>query len=442
VAAVGLDIDDNLSAWADGKPSYRPEPALAADIDADVAIVGGGFTGVSTALHLAERFPERRIVLLEARQLANGASGRNGGQVLNWINGVEHRDPAHARRVYDVTRSGIDLIEDIIRRHRIDTRWRRDGCLEVLTSPARADAAARHAEWLQAAGIPVRFLDKDELRRTLALEGGEGALLDPHAGQLDGVGYLRGLKPVLLGLGVHVYEGTPVRRIVEGSTCTLTTDGGVVRARAVVLATNAYTPRLGYFADGLLPLHSHVVATEPVPLERWADLGWGGVAGFADDLDRIAYGAMTRSGRLVFGGGSNQSYGYRYGGRTVWEGSAEAGFAAVESRLRRYLPRASDVRITHRWTGTLAVTLSRVCTMGVRGEHRNVYFALGYSGHGVTLANLAGRVLADIYAGDDAHWRDMPFYQQRLLYLPPDPFRWAGYHAFTAVTGKSPRRSL
>jgi glycine/D-amino acid oxidase-like deaminating enzyme len=437
-----LDIDENRSVWAADKPPYAPSPALAGDIDADVAIVGGGFTGVSTALHLARRFPERRIVLLEARQLANGASGRNGGQVLNWVNGVEHADPEHARRIYDVTRSGIDLIEDTISRYRLDTRWRRDGCLEVFTSPARADAAAKRAEWLQAAGVPVRFVPKAELRGTLALEGAEGALLDPHAGQLDGVGYLRGLKPVLLDLGVHVHEDTPVRKIVEGATCALTTDGGVVRAKAIVLATNAYTPRLGYFRDGLLPLHSHVVATEPLSDAEWAERGWAGAAGFSDDLDRIAYAAHTREGRVVFGGGSNASYGYRYGGRTTWEGAADTGFAAVEDRLRRYLPRAANVRVTHRWTGTLAVTLSRVCTMGVRGEHQNVYFALGYSGHGVTLANLAGRVLCDLYAGEHAPWKGLPFYQQRLLWIPPDPFRWMGYHAFTAVTGKSPRRSL
>ena len=436
------DVDENRSVWADTSVPYRPEPALAAEIDADVAIIGGGFTGVSTALHLARRFPERRIVLLEARELASGASGRNGGQVLNWINGVEHHDAEHARRVYDVTRSGIDLIEETISRYKLDTRWRRDGGLEVFTSPARADAGAKHAEWLRAAGIPVTFLDKAALRGRVDLAGAEGALFDPNAAQLDGVGYLRGLKPVLMDLGVHVYEHSPARRIVEGSVCTVTTDGGVVRAKAIVLATNAYTPHLGYFTGGILPLHSHVVATEPLPPERWAELGWRGAAGFSDDLDRIAYASMTPDGRLVFGGGSNASYGYRYGGHTTWEGTADAGFAAVEDRLRRYLPHTTGVKIAHRWTGTLGVTLSRVCTMGVRGEHRNVYFALGYSGHGVTLANLAGRVLADLYAGEDATWRGLPFYQQKLLYIPPDPLRWVGYHAFTAVTGKSPRRTM
>ncbi|MDP2311469.1 MAG: FAD-dependent oxidoreductase [Pseudomonadota bacterium] len=447
MAAFTVDIDECRSAWTDDKPHYRPEPALASAIEADVAIVGGGFTGVSTALHLARRFPERRVALLEARQLANGASGRNGGMVLNWVNGVEHDDPARARRIYDVTRSGIDLIEDTIARYHLAAGFRRDGCLEVFTDPARAAAAATQAEWLQAAGIPIRFLDSAELAATLRIEGAAGALFDPHAAQLDGVAYLRALRPVLQALGVTVYEDTPVLSVREGAECRLATPGGEVRAKAIVLATNAYTPRLGYFTGGILPLHSHVIATEPVSAARWAEVGWRGVAGFSDDLDRIAYASLTRSGpdgagRLVFGGGSNASYGYQYGGKTTWAGPADTGFAAVEARMRRYLPGAADIRVTSRWTGPVAVTLSRVCTMGVRGEHRNVYFALGYSGHGVTLANLAGRVLTDIYSGDDVGWRDLPFYQQRLLWIPPDPMRWMGYHAYTSMTGRSPRRRL
>ena len=213
-----------------------------------------------------------------------------------------------------------------------------------------------------------------------------------------------------------------------------------MRAKAIVLATNAYTPALGYFRGGLCPLHSHVIATEPLSAEKWAELGWTDVAGFSDDLDRIAYASLTRTGSLVFGGGSNAAYGYQYGGGTSWTGSAD--FAAVHGRMLSYLPGAAEVKIAHRWTGPIALTLSRVCTMGVRGAHKNVYYSLGYSGHGITLANLAGRVLTDIYSGDDAQWRDLPFYQQRLLWMPPDPFRWAGYHVFTRLTGKSPRRKL
>ena len=134
--------------------------------------------------------------------------------------------------------------------------------------------------------------------------------------------------------------------------------------------------------------------------------------------------------------------GCQFGSRSEFPGSADAGHTAVHERLLRYLPRAADVKITHRWTGTVALSLSRVCTMGITGKHKNVYYSLGYSGHGITLSNLAGRVLSDLYAGDDTEWKDLPFFSQRLLYIPPEPFRWIGYHVYSALTGKSPKRAL
>jgi glycine/D-amino acid oxidase-like deaminating enzyme len=175
-------------------------------------------------------------------------------------------------------------------------------------------------------------------------------------------------------------------------------------------------------------------------MERWRELGWGDVAAFSDDLDRIAYASLSEDGRLLFGGGGNGAYSYYYGGRTAAPKPPTRQYDFVRAVLDRYFPGARDVKLAQRWTGTLGITLSRVCSMGVRGEHRNVYYALGYSGHGVVLANLAGRVLCDLYSDHHEPWRDMPFYQQRLWGIPPDPLRWIGYHAFTALTGRSPRR--
>ncbi len=430
-------FDENRSIWAasaSARGTYVPSSALASDVDCDVAIVGGGFTGTSTAYHLARRFPEKRIVLLEARVLANGASGRNGGLVLNWVNGVHTSDLALARRIYDVTRAGIDALESRIREHAMDVPFRRDGVLEIVTDPGRAEEAARDAERLAGAGIPVRFLSGPDLAKLGRFEGARGATLDPTAGRIDGLALVRAMRPLLERLGVHVHEHTPVLGIA--------TPNARVRAKAIVLATNAYTPRLGYFRSGIVPLHSHLLATEPLSPEAWEAIGWSReLTGFSDDLARVAYGSMTVRGELVFGGGSNAAYAYGFGNGTAFHGDPARAIAAIRKTLARYLPGAADLPIAHRWSGPVGLTMSRVCTMGVQGAHRNVYFALGYSGHGITLANLAGEVLADIYAGDDARWRDLPFYQQKTLYVPPEPFRWIGYHAYTALTGRSPRRS-
>jgi gamma-glutamylputrescine oxidase len=439
------DIDENRSVWMDDShEGYQASPPLQGSERADVAVIGGGFTGVSTAYHLSRRFPDKRIVLLEARTLANGASGRNGGQMLNWLPGIEPKDPELARRIYSATKEGIDGIEAIIREHGLRVRYRRDGCLQVFTDARRAEEAHARAEELTAWGIPVRYVQGAELSTYLRPEGAVGAMLDSSEGQLHGVDFLRGMKPVLLAQGVKVFEGSPVLSIREGRSITLTTAGGDVRAQAIVLATNGYTPRLGYFRSGVFALHSHMLATEPLSREQAEALGWGRAAGFADDLDRISYGALLPSGELIFGGGSNASYGYLWGNRTSFPGtpeSASRSFAAIQRQLNRYFPAAARLRIARRWTGTLGITMSRMCSMGVRGEHRNVYYALGYSGHGVTLANLAGRVLCDIYSGDDARWRELPFYQRKLGGIPPEPLRWIGYHVYTRLTGRSPRKS-
>jgi glycine/D-amino acid oxidase-like deaminating enzyme len=441
IRTASPDVDDNTSMWAATAAAPEPTARLVGNTLADVVIVGGGFTGLSTAWHLSHRFPERRIVVLEARRIGNGASGRNGGMALHWINGVEVEDPERARRLYAVTTEAIEWIASVIREHAPEVPFRRDGCIELYTAARRGEAAHAKAEKLASWGLPIRYLQGAELEPRIRARGGVGATFDPTTGQLHGLAFLHALRRVLLSRGVAIHEDSPVVRIEEGPTIAVSTPEGSVRAPAMVLGTNGYTPRLGYFRSGVFPLHSHVIATEPLPLERWAELGWGGVAGFTDDLDRIAYASLTPDGRLLFGGGGNGAYTYYYGGRTRTPTEPVSQYAFVRGILDRYFPDAAEVKIAQRWTGTLGLTLSRVCSMGVRGTNRNVYYALGYSGHGVVLANLAGRVLCDLYSDHHEPWRDLPFYQRRLGGIPPEPIRSVGYQIYTRLTGRSPRRS-
>lgn len=435
-------FDDNRSIWTLGAPEPPACPPLAGDSHADVAIIGGGYTGVSAAWHISKRFPERRVVLLEAKRLANGASGRNGGQVLNWVNGLDTHDAESTQRVFEITHGGIDQIFGLISEEGLQVRSSRRGAMEVFTDAKRAEEAHEKVERLNAWGIPLRYLHGDALSSRLRLQGGVGAIFDPTAGQLNGVDFIRAMQPKLLARGVGIYEDCPVLKVEEGAQCRLHTKDGVLRADAVVLATAGYTANLGYFKDGYIPLHSHAFATEPLSPEQQAALGWGEVDGFCDDMDRIAYGALNSDGRIVFGGGSNAAYNYLYGGATAWPGSAEAGIAAVQRRFDACFPGAKGLRIERTWTGTLCITLSRCFSVGVRGEHKNVYYGLGYSGHGVTLANVAGRIIADTYAGEADAWAGLPFFNKPLRGIPPEPLRWVGYKAFTTLTGRSPRRAV
>ncbi|MBK8024060.1 MAG: FAD-dependent oxidoreductase [Chloroflexi bacterium] len=437
-----LEVDENRSVWAAGTPDYQPLPHLQGVVEADLAIIGGGFTGTSTAYHFSRRFPEKRVVLLEAKSLGNGASGRNGGMILNWVNGVTYRSPEMTARIYQTTNAGIATIREIIDRHNLAVDSRFDGALTIYTKNERAEAAHREVEAHNAIGIPTVFIPASELSEQLRLNGACGAVLDPGTGQINGAQLVRGLRPVLLEQGVEIYENSPVIRIQEGSQITLRTLQGEVRAKAILLATNGYTSKLGYFRDALFPLHSHVFATAPLRPEQLQALGWNRYGAFSDDLDRISYASLTPQGHIVFGGGSNQSYAYLFNNRTAFPGapdSAAGSFARIRKTLVGYMPGTTPLPIAYQWTGTLGITLDRNTLMGVRGEHRNVYYAIGYNGHGVTLANIAGQVITDIYSGDDATWRGLPFYQPAYKRIPPEPFRWIGYQMFTKLTGKSPR---
>jgi glycine/D-amino acid oxidase-like deaminating enzyme len=430
-------LDENRACWVAEAPAYEARAPLDRDESADVAVIGGGLTGVSTAWHLSRAFPERRIALIEARALGNGASGRSGGQTLTGVNGVEPRDPAAMRRIYEVTRAGIDVIADWVQRYGLDAGLSRRGCIEIQTSERSAEAARARVERWNRAGVPLEWSPGS----ASGFAGARGAVRDPAGGRVNALALLRAMRAVLEAQGVRVFEGTSVLRVHEGHEIRLTTRGGEVRAGAVVLATNAYTPGLGYFRESVLPLHSHVVATAPLRPERWSAIGWGDHDGFSDDRDRISFGCRTAGGRLLFGGGANDAYGYSFGGDPVAGAARSArAFAALERRLATCFPAVAGLPVERRWTGALALTLDRVCSIGVRGRERNVYFALGYSGHGLALAALAGRVLRDLYAGDTERWRDLPFFQRRLPRLPPEPLRWLGYQVYTRLTGRSPRR--
>ncbi len=208
-----LEIDDNQALWVNQTPDYRPTPSLQENISADLVIIGGGFTGVSTAYHFSRRYPEKRIVLLEAKTLANGASGRNGGMLLNWLPNMQGYSPEMTLRIYQMTHVGIQMIADIIQRHQLPVHYRMDGTLTVYTDSRRAETAQQETEFHQQIGIPTCFLDANTLKQKLDLQGVCGAVLDPNSGQINGAQLVRALRPVLQEQGVEIYEQTPVLTI-------------------------------------------------------------------------------------------------------------------------------------------------------------------------------------------------------------------------------------
>ncbi|MEZ4235038.1 MAG: FAD-binding oxidoreductase [Myxococcota bacterium] len=432
---------DGRSMWEDTAPDAIVGPSLRGDRTVDVAIVGAGFTGLSTARHLIERFPDRRIAVLEARTVGAGASGRNGGMALHEVNGIPNDERELTQRLYRLTTETLDWIARVgVEAGAPAGFLRRDGSVVAHTEQQGAEAAHAEVERLQQWGLPLRWLDRAALGGVLRAEGVVGGVLDPTTGQLHGLAFLRALAGWLRAHGVEIFEQTPVLRVDQGPVHRVHTATGTVSAPFLVLGTNAWSPSLGFFRRGVFPLHSHLVATAPLPLADWAARGWGPIAGMYDDRARTAFASMTPDGRLVFGGGGNRAYDYHYGGPTEVPRPPEAQWAFVRGVLDRYLPGARDVALAHRWSGALAVTLDRRCGIGITGAHRNVGYGVGYSGHGVVMANLAGRVLCDLYSGERAAWAGLSFVDHVPGGVPPEPLRYVGYQLYTRLTGQAPRR--
>jgi glycine/D-amino acid oxidase-like deaminating enzyme len=435
-------FDENTSSWLVEAPPDTPSPPLAKDLEVDVAIIGGGFTGVSTAYHLSRRFPQLGIALVEAKQLGNGATGRNGGLVLNGIT-VKDVDAELVAREHAITRQAIDDLEALIREHQLPVRFRRTGCVHLATTARAAEETQAFIEQLAPYELPLRFLQGSALSAVLTAQHVHGAVFDPTEASIAGVDLVRAMRPLLVRQGVHIFEGTLVTRIREGSTVEVITPGGALRAKAIVLATSGYTMHLGYFTTGLLPVISHVVATAPVDPAILERTGLARVAGFFDDSPRLAYGTVDPAGRVIFGGGTTSAYAYQFGNDTRYDARPDdTGARAVRASLDRYFPELAGIPTQHRWSGPLDLTLVRHCAIGVMGEHANIFYGVGYSGHGITLANLAGQVIADLYAGDHERWKDVAFYMRRPGGIPREPLRWLGYHLYTRLTGKSPFKRL
>ena len=362
-----------------------PLPPLQGETRADVCVVGGGYTGLSAAWHLAEAGFD--VVLLEAQRVGFGASGRNGGQV-----GTGQRLPqdelgtlvgqARARQLWDLSEEAKSLVRDLAHRPQVDAGWQ-DGGVQAVRSAASARALHLYADALgrDYGTDRVEPLDRHALADLIGTDVFAGGAVDWSTGHLHPLRLALGLARLADKTGARLHEQS---RVVSVEPTRVTTPKGVVRADHVVLAANGYLGRLAPDAGRhVMPINNFIVATEPLgqrmPLSR--------PVAVADDRFVVSYWRPTPDGRLLFGGG--ESYGYRF--------PADIG-AKVRRPLSRIYPQLGEVPITHAWGGTLAITRGRMPHFArLRG---GVWTASGYSGHGLAMAVLAGRIVAEAVAGE------------------------------------------
>ena len=417
------------SYWLESAGFYerRPNrPLIEARTSADVVIVGGGYTGLSAAWHLAKRFPARRIVLLEAARCGYGASGRNGGQALatnlNFA-GFPDEWAAAGRRI---SLMGLEILRDYAGRYGLAFDLRPAEYLIAAIGDRHRRALEETARTLEALGIRPRRLDREEVRQELSTEAFTAALAyDDGSAALHPARLALGMKRLAEDRGVEIYEQTRVLRLSGGKTVEVETEFGSVRAPVAVVATNAYTHLLGIFRRAYFPLVTSIVATEPADPARLTAAGLGPHRMLVTAERSLHYLQVTPDGRLILGGGGAA---HAYGGQ-VHGGNHKAQIGRLPGFLERTWPHLAGLRVTHGWSGVICYTRDGLPSAGRLPGRPNVYYALGYSGEGVSFAVACGKILADLIAGAPLAPEARVVVGRRLPYVPSDPLRSALFAA-------------
>ena len=425
-----------------------PRTALSQHLDVDVAIVGGGFTGLWTARELKRRDPALRVAVLEQSVCGFGASGRNGG----WASAlypvtdealVERRGLDAFTHLRHQLQDAVRALGESVHDDGIDAHYVQGGTLTFARSDLQATRLQQHvmnSRQLGYSDSDLRWLGRGEARERASVQDSRGAVFSPHCARIHPARLVRGLADVNERLGVQIFENTTVTRITpaRGTRAPeVVTTAATVHARFVVRATEGFTPTLPRERRSVAPLYSLMIATEPQSPSFWDEVGLREFETFADDRHLIIYGQRTADGRFAFGG---RGAPYHFGS-TVEERFDENPkvFSLLESTLRELFP-TLEGDITHRWGGPLA--LPRDHSPSVRVDYTTgLASAGGYTGDGVVLSYVAGATLADLIAtpGVDTPRTSLPFVQHDAKRWEMEPLRWAGINVGLGLAAWSDR---
>lgn len=411
----------------EGNPT--PAPKLTGKVTADVAIIGGGFTGLWTALALKERAPTLNVVLIEAAICGAGASGKNGGKVHGYwasLPGMVANFGADAALA--VARAGTHA-QDGIRAFATapgrDVWWREAGNLRVSASPAQDAKIATHMAAVAQLDVPetARALSPAEVAAELRSPVFRGGLMMTEGANVQPARLARALRKAALEAGVVIHENTRMTGLDTGSPNRVRVEGGEIIARDVVLATNTALAADHDIRRFVTVFSSYALMTEPNPeaLER---MGWHSEVGLSDLRMFVHYFRKTPDGRMLMGSGSGP---ISYNGNSTSPAlttDAASGLRAWRG-LRRLLPELAQTPVAKTWGGGIDICSDRLPVFRTRPDSR-VHYAIGYSGHGVNPTYIGGQCLASLVLGHNDYWRNLPFCTREVSSLPPEPFRTIG----------------
>ena len=410
------------SFWLDdpGRPARRPP--LTSDVSCDLAVVGGGYSGLWTALLAKEREPGLDVVLIEGKQIGHTASGRNGGfcaaSLTHGLGNGLARWPEELAQLQRLGAENLTAIEDAIARYRIECEWERTGALDVATEayqvPELRAAVAAQARY----GSEVEFLDADAVRAEVDSPTFQAGVWDRWGTALVHPAKLAwGLASACERLGVRIYEGTPALDL------TLKTPGGRITAKQVALGTNVYPSLVRRVRPFVIPVYDHALMTEPLSDAQRAAIGWRNRQGIGDSGNQFHYYRQTADHRILWGGYDAI---YHYGGRLKRSyDHRPATYSTLATQFFETFPQLEGVRFTHAWGGAID-TCTRFSAFFGTAHAGRVAYAAGYTGLGVGATRFGAEVMLDLLSGASTERTRTRMVRTKPLPFPPEPLRWAG----------------
>lgn len=415
--------------WLDAP--YEPGRSLGGEQEADVAIIGGGFTGMASAYFIKRRFPEKRVIVLESEFVGFGSSGRNSGAATHLLGhsilpilkakGVE-RTAAMQR----LSAAALSLLDELIEEHGIDCDREHTGMLVVADTDKEVSLLEKKMLAYEKIGAPLSWIDAGELRSRFGAMDAKAALYGPDDRILNPAKLVRGMKKVVESLGVEVYEHSRCTHMEGGPQVLLCTGAGQVRANDVVLATNAYVNPLGLHQYKVLPFYVYNIVTEPLTDAQLEECGWPERENVYSTNYLFWMMRPTADNRLLFI--ENDALYFRDIHRDYSHRPRE--YASHRKALLEHFPFMKDIRITHQWGGRIGMTLDFLPSIGCTGDHGNIYYSTGYNGHGVSFAQLCGKMIAALMAGERSELTDHMLINRRLWGVPSASLSYLGINTY------------
>jgi glycine/D-amino acid oxidase-like deaminating enzyme len=414
--------------WLDDPARPAPEPALTKDISTDLLVIGAGFTGLWTALLAKEENPSRDIIILEAGEVAQGATGRNGGFMDSSIthgfyNGLS-RWPQELPALLALGIANLNEIEETITRLGIDCDYRRTGDIDMATQPYQVEEMKEELEIAAPYQTNFQFLDRDQVQAIVKSPIFIAGLKRPDSALVNPAHLAWGLRKACLEFGVRLYENSPVIKLEEEDNHVFAHTGyGRVRASRVALGTNAFPPLLKHISFYVVPVYDYALITEPLTDEQRESIGWYGREGISDASRQFHYTRTTADGRILWGG-YDAVYYWNNGFGPHLENSPIM-FGRLAEHFFQTFPQLERLRFSHAWGGAID-TCSRFSPFWGTAHHGKTAYALGYTGMGVGATRFGARVMLDILDKKNTERTKLEFVRTKPLPFPPEPLRSLG----------------